>query len=378
MVRGVWSRNSQRSRARTGRRVRRGRGDEEELAGRLAAGEGVVGGLGVGERVAAADVDLQRPVGHGAEDLRRTPLELVAGRDVVAHRRPGEEQRAAAVEALDVERRDLTARATEEHHRPATPQRGQRRVERRLPDPVVDDVDALAAGQLLDLAGQLAQVGQLGVVDDVVGAQLQAEGDLLRRPRGPDERRALGLDQLDEQLTDPAGHRVDQDEVARLDRIRRVDEVVSRDPLEHHGPGDLEVDPVGDPDRLGGVHQDRPRRAARPVGPGHPVTDGQVDAVADRLDGAGALAPDDERRRDRVDALALVDVDEVDPGRRHGDAHLARARRRDVAVLHGEDVGAAVPGDDESGDGEGGGGHGGQPRRVDLNITTRRDVHNAR
>ena len=35
-----------------------------------------------------------------------------------------------------------------------------------------------------------------------------------------------------------------------------------------------------------------------------------------------------------------------------------------VAVLHGEDVGATAPGDDESGDGEGGGGHGGQPRRM--------------
>ena len=84
----------------------------------------------------------------------------------------------------------------------------------------------------------------------------------------------------------------------------------------------------------------------------------------DHGEASGAFTPDDERRRDRVDALALVDVDEVDPGRRHGDAHLTRARRRDVAVLHGEDVGAAVPGDDQSGDGERGGGHGGQPRRV--------------
>ena len=37
---------------------------------------------------------------------------------------------------------------------------------------------------------------------------------------------ALGLDQLDEQLADPAGRGVDEDEVARLDRIRGVDEVV--------------------------------------------------------------------------------------------------------------------------------------------------------
>ena len=52
----------------------------------------------------------------------------------------------------------------------------------------------------------------------MVRAEPETEGHLLRRPGRPDEGRALGLDQLDEQLTDSPGHRVDEDEVAGLDR----------------------------------------------------------------------------------------------------------------------------------------------------------------
>ena len=50
---------------------------------------------------------------------------------------------------------------------------------------------------------------------------------------------------------------------------------------------------------------------------------------------------------DRVDALPLVDVDEVDADRRDLDLRLAVAGRCDLDVLHLQDRGVTVAGDDE-------------------------------
>src|SRR5690606_1477004 len=77
-----------------------GSGDEEDLAGRLAALEGGVGGGRLLERELLADPDVQ-PVGHRGEEVVGPPQQLRAVRGVVPERRPGDEQRAGAVEPLE-------------------------------------------------------------------------------------------------------------------------------------------------------------------------------------------------------------------------------------------------------------------------------------
>ena len=63
------------------------------------------------------------------------------------------------------------------------------------------------------------------------------------------------------------------------------------------------------------------------------------------------------RDRPGIDPLALVDVDEVDPGGLHADPDLPRPRLRDVDGLDGEDLGSAVLGHAKGS----GVGHGAEP-----------------
>ena len=60
-------------------------------------------------------------------------------------------------------------------------------------------------------------------------------------------------------------------------------------------------------------------------------------------------SPSDERRRDGVDALALVDVDEVDAGGGDLDLHLALAGVGEVVVADLQDGAVAGLGDEDAG-----------------------------
>src|SRR5659263_242598 len=89
--------------------------DEDDLAGRGAPLEGAMGVGRVGERVASPDPYVQSARQYGLVQLTCAPAELVSGGHVEAERRPGDEQRAAGVEPLQIERGNLAAGAAEEH-----------------------------------------------------------------------------------------------------------------------------------------------------------------------------------------------------------------------------------------------------------------------
>ena len=101
----------------------------------------------------------------------------------------------APLEQHEVERqaRDLTAREPD-HQEPALPRhRPERRLGERTADRVVTHVDTVLARQLLEPAAQV--VG--GVVDDVGGAVLAAQVELVVGRRGGDHPGAHQRSELD-------------------------------------------------------------------------------------------------------------------------------------------------------------------------------------
>ena len=68
------------------------------------------------------------------------------------------------------------------------------------------------------------------------------------------------------------------------------------------------------------------------------------DAFADRVDDAGALRADHRREADRIEAGAMVGVDEVQPDRLVADADLARSGLGDRQIDRLEDFGPAGAG----------------------------------
>ena len=218
----------------------------------------------------------------------------------------------AGVEPLDVERRHLPARRAEQHEHPAGAQRGQRRVEGVLADAVVGDGDPAAAGEPPHLAGEVVDGP---VVDDVLGAHRPSRRALVGPTGRRDDRATAGPHHLHEQLADPTGRGVHEGDVTRLHGIRAGGEVVRGQALEHHGRRGLEVDPLGHEDEHGCREGGEARGAAQRLRPGDAVTGGEpLDPFTGGDDRAGALVAADERGGVRVDALALVDVDEVDAG----------------------------------------------------------------
>ncbi len=125
--------------------------------------------------------------------------------------------------------------------------------------------------------------------------------------------------------------------LAGASRVRRLAQEVRGHPLQHQGGGGLELHPVRHDHRSVGRNDDLLGVAAVvDHGPRNPVPDGKVgDAGAERTHRARALRTQHERQLPRVDARALVDVDEVHASGRDVHEHLARARLggRDVLDL---------------------------------------------
>ena len=281
----------------------------------------------------------RRPSAIQPNTSARAVQQLVAGGDVVRQARAGQVQRAALVQALHRDRVGLPAGRAVEHHVAARAQRGERAVERRLADAVVDDRHAAAAGEL---AGG---VGEVVVADDLVGARAPRELGLLLRPRRRDHAPAPQLDELRQQQPDAAGRGVDEHRVVRLHRVGVDHEVVGGHALEDRRGGDLVRDAVGH--RHGALlrHQHALGVAAGSRGPRDAVAGLELrDALPDLRHRAGALGARDERRLGRVeaDALALVDVAEVDARRVEVDEQLSGARPRIRLVARLEDLGAAL------------------------------------
>ena len=98
-----------------------------------------------------------------------------------------------------------------------------------------------------------------------------------------DDPTTSGRDELDEQLADTPGRRVDEGAGAGADRIRVGDEVVSRHALEDRGGGRLAAHAVGHGHQGRGGDHGGGRRAPQLHRPGDPVADGDVAHVgADR------------------------------------------------------------------------------------------------
>ena len=183
------------------------------------------------------------------------------------------------------------------------------------------------------------------------GAVGERERAFLVAAGGADQAVAQRPGPLAGDQADAAGRGVPQDMVARLQalgRQRALEQVLRGQALEHHGGAGLEADRVGQA-------ADRHRRHDAPLavaarlgagGVGDAIADLQVrDARADRLDHAGALAAEDERHAHRIQARALVGVDEVGADRVMADADLARAGLADLEIDELQLFGAAGLGD---------------------------------
>src|SRR5688572_15859005 len=116
-----------------------------------------------------------------------------------------------------------------------------------------------------------------------------------------------------------------------------------REALEQHRGGLLLADalrqlhhPVGRDDALLAI-------GSRDAGVADAVARLEVgDACADRFDHACALVAGDRRHLHRVEARALVGIDEIDADRRVPDAHLALARIADLHVVQLKNFGTAL------------------------------------
>ena len=208
----------------------------------------------------------------------------------------------------------------------------------RLPHRVVDDVDASASGESLHRLEEVL----LRVQDDLVGARLARERGLGLGAHGADHAGAAPLRHLHEEEAHAPRRRVHEAGVALLQREGARAEVVGGHALQHRGRGRVGAQARRDGHRavgreehvLGvGAEHVRPRDPVSLAEEGHARPHGGHDARA--------LHARDERQRVRVEAGAVVDVDEVDAGRLHPDHDLPGSGRRDGHVGETQHVGPA-------------------------------------
>ncbi len=147
---------------------------------------------------------------------------------------------------------------------------------------------------------------------------------------------------LAQEQADPAGRGMDQDRVARHHLVGLPQQVLGGQALEHHHGADLVGDRFGQVDEEAGGDVALLRIGAerRPVG--DPVPHGEFrDFGSHRDDVARGLVAEDEGQRVRVDALALIDVDEVEADGTLPDPDLAGGGRGEVEVLDRQDLRSA-------------------------------------
>ena len=168
--------------------------------------------------VALGDVDLDLAARDDREQLVGHRLHRLARRDVGDERLPRHVERALRRRATTGANGGTDARGVAEaRHQAERPQAVERLVPGVLADRVVDDLDALAAGDLLDARGEVLGA----VVDREGGAVVARERAFLVAARRADQLQAERLRPLAGDQADAAGRGVPDDEVARLERLLR-------------------------------------------------------------------------------------------------------------------------------------------------------------
>jgi len=121
-----------------------------------------------------------------------------------------------------------------------------------------------------------------------------------------------------------------------------LDEVLGGHALQHHRRGGLERDAVRNLHRpVRRVEADLGVRAEGRRGVRHAIAGLELGhARAHRFDDARGLGPRAARQRQRIQAGALIDVDEVEADRVIANADLARSGVADLDVLPDEHLGA--------------------------------------
>ena len=172
----------------------------------------------------------------------------------------------------------------------------------------------------------------------MVAAVGLGQARLLVRSDRADDGRPERLRPLAGDQPDAAGRRVPQDRLACLDRVGPLEQVLRGHALQHHRRSLLESDAVGQLHQLRGRHHARLRiRAVRRTGVGDAVARGDVgDALANRLDDAGAFHAEAAWQGLRIQAGAEVDVDVVQADRMVAHRRLAGTRcgQRHVLPRH--------------------------------------------
>src|SRR5205814_8675775 len=156
-----------RDRAPSARAAARRSRNEEHLARRLAPLERAVRLRGILERELELHAQLQLALAKPAEQLAGTLLQLLARGDVVDQARAREKERALGVEDLGIDHADGPARLAEERDHATDRAAVEAALPRVLADRVVDDLQALAAGDALHLGRDVL----LRVVNRLVGAR---------------------------------------------------------------------------------------------------------------------------------------------------------------------------------------------------------------
>ena len=199
---------------------------------------------GVGEAVGLVDAELESALGDAVEDFGGAGFEVRAGGDVVLEGGAGDVERAHGREADEVEGRDGAGGCAEEDEGAAGLERGEGGFKGGLADGVVDDGDALAAGEVFDLGGEVG----LGVEDGFVGAGFAGELGFFGGGDGGKDAGSEGFGHLGEEEAGAARAGVDENRVVGLDGVGGVGEVVGGHALEEGGGGLFGGEGVGDGD----------------------------------------------------------------------------------------------------------------------------------
>jgi len=169
------------------------------------------------------------------------------------------------------------------------------------------------------------------------------DAGLVLGARRGDDAGPLVLGQLDQELTGATCTGMDQGNLAGLQVVAGVQQVVRGHALQHHRGRDLEVDAVGDADELVGRDEAGRRMCTERFRAGHRVTHVETGHIRAELhDPAGHLVPEHERRRARVVPFTFVNVLEIDAGGGHLDQDLPCLGPRAGERPHLEDLRAAV------------------------------------
>ena len=129
---------------------------------------------------------------------------------------------------------------------------------------------------------------------------------------------------------------MDQHRIAGLHAIGAAQQVGGGQALQHHGGSGVESDVFRE-------HQQAVGRDVAHLGVGGSIADLDLaDPGADRRHHPGAFEADARLQRQRVEAGAMVDVDEIEPDCMLLDGRLAGGRRRNGKLLPDEDFRAAV------------------------------------